>query len=193
MTLSVRSRLWAGLAAGAVAVATSAATAGGAAAASAPGPNAPQKVPTGLLASALPGAAPFGNTSPDTPEQVSFILKERNVGHLESAVTRGLTSFDSVGGFARKYGQSPAVVRALTHYLAHFGIATAVYPGNVDVTASGTAGEFDRALSVSQRNYHVPAQHGPSGHQIPAQTVYSATGAPELPYASRGTCSPSSG
>jgi kumamolisin len=182
MTLSVRSRLWAGLAAGAVAVAASAATAGGAAAASTPGTNAPQKVPTGLLASALPGAAAFGNTAPDTPEQVSFILKERNVGRLESAVTHGLTSFDSVGRFAREYGQSPAVVWALTHYLAHFGIATAVYPGDVDVTASGTAGEFDRALSVSQRNYHVPAQHGPSGHQIPAQTVYSATGAPELPY-----------
>ena len=31
-------------------------------------------------------------------------------------------------------------------------------------------------------NYHVPAQHGTDGHQIPAQTVHSATGAPELPY-----------
>ena len=183
MALSVRSRLWAGLAAGVLAVATSvAATAGAAQAASAPGPNTPEKLPTGILASALPGASAFGDTPPATPEQVSFIMRERNVSQLESSVTSGLTKFDSVSQFAGKYGQSPAVVSALTHYLAKFGITTTVYPGNVDVSASGTAGEFDQALTVSQKNYHVPAQHGFGGHSIPAQTVYSATGAPELPF-----------
>ena len=164
MALSVRSRLWAGLAAGVLTVAAStAATAGAAQAASTPGPNTPEKVPTGLLASSLPGASVFGNTSPSTPEQVSFILKERNISQLESSVTGGKTSFDSVSQFAGKYGQSPAVVSALTSYLANFGITTSVYPGNVDVSASGTAGEFDQALSVKQRNYHVPAQHGANG------------------------------
>jgi kumamolisin len=182
MALSVRSRLGGGLAAGAVAVAATTAATVGTAAAAAPGPNTPEKVPTGLLASALPGASAFGDTPPDTPEQVSLILKERDTARLESSVTSGLHSFDSVSGFARKYGQTPVVVSALTHYLAHFGITTSVYPGNVDVSASGTAGEFDRALRVLQRNYHVPAQHGAGGHQIPAQTVFSATGAPELPY-----------
>ena len=183
MALSVRSRLWAGLAAGVLAVATSvAATAGAAHAATTPGPNTPEKVPTGILASALPGAAVFGDTPPATPEQVSFIMKERNVSQLESSVTRGLTRFDSVGQFAGKYGQSPAAVSALTHYLAKFGIKTTVYPGNVDVSASGTAGEFDQALTIKQMNYHVPAQHGVNGHRIPAQTVFSATTAPELPF-----------
>ena len=183
MALSVRSRLWAGLAAGVLAVATSvAASAGAAQAASAPGPNTPEKVPTGILASALPGASAFGDTPPATPEQVSFIMKERNLSQLESSVTSGLTRFDSVSQFAGKYGQSPAAVSALTHYLAKFGITTTVYPGNVDVSASGTAGEFDQALTVSQKNYHVPAQHGRGGHSMPAQTVYSATGAPELPF-----------
>ena len=52
----------------------------------------------------------------------------------------------------------------------------------MDVSASGTAGEFDKALSVTQKNYHVPAQPGFGGHEIQAQSVYSATGAPELPY-----------
>ncbi|HVT70262.1 MAG TPA: S53 family peptidase [Trebonia sp.] len=171
MAFSVRSRLWAGLA-----------TASAAQAATAPGPSTPEKVPTGLLASALPGASAFGDTSPSTPEQVSFVLKERDVSALESAVTGGLSRYDSVSQFAAKYGQAPDVVSSLTSYLAKFGIKTAVYPGNVDVSASGTAGQFDRALTVKQENYHVPAQHGSGGGHVPAQTVYSATGEPELPY-----------
>ena len=183
MALSFRLRLWAGLAAGVLAVAAPvAATAGTAQASSAPGPNTPEQVPTGLLASSLQGASAFGDTPSDTPEQVSFILKERDVSQLESAVTRGLTRFDSVGQFAGKYGQTSGVVGALTSYLTSFGITTTVYPGNVDVSASGTAGEFDAALSVTQHNYHVPAQPGYDGHRIPAQSVYSATAAAELPY-----------
>jgi subtilase family serine protease len=183
MAFSVRSRLWAGLAAGVLTVAASiAATSGAAQAASTPGPNTPETVPTGLLASSLPGASAFGDTSPSTPEQVSFILKERDISQLESSVTSGKSSYDSVGQFAGKYGQSSAVVSALTGYLAKFGITTSVYPGNVDVSASGTAGEFDQALTVKQQNYHVPARHGANGGSVPAQTVYSATAAPELPY-----------
>jgi kumamolisin len=183
MALAVRSRLWAGLAAGVLAVAAPvAATAGTAQAASTPGPNTPEKVATGILASALPGASPFGNTPSSTPEQVSFILKERNLSQLETSVTAGLNRFDSVSQFAGKYGQSPAVVSALSSYLAKFGITTSVYPGNVDVSASGTAGEFDQALSVTEKDYHVPAQHGHGGTPVAAQTCYSATGAPELPY-----------
>ena len=180
MPLSVRSRLSAGLAAGVLAVATPvAATA--ATAATAPGSNNPQQVPAGILAPEMRGASAFGNTPASTPEQVSFILKERNISALKSAVTGGLKNFDSVGQFAAKYGQTSDVVSALTSYLASFGITTAVYPGNVDVSASGTAGEFDKALSVTQKNYHVPAQPGFGGHKIKAQSVYSATGAPELP------------
>jgi kumamolisin len=176
MALFVHSRLWAGLAAGVLAVAAPAAATATSAQASTS-----QQIPTGFLASAVPGASPFGTTPSDTPEQVSFILKENNKSQLESAVTSGLTSFDSVSQFAAKYGASPTAVSALTSYLASFGITTSVYPGNVDVSASGTAGEFDSALSVTQDNYHVPARQTFNGHQIPAQTVYSATGAPDLP------------
>jgi kumamolisin len=74
------------------------------------------------------------------------------------------------------------VVSVLTSYLALFGITTSVYPGNVDVSASGTAGEFDAALSIATKNYHVPAQHGDGGYHVPAQTVYSPTSSPHLPY-----------
>ena len=180
MPLSVRSRLLAGLAAGVLAVATPvAATAATAQAAS--GSDNPEQVPAGILAPEMRGASAFGNTPASTPEQVSFILKERNISALESAVTGGLKNFDSVGQFTAKYGQTSYVVSALTRYLAGFGITTAVYPGNVDVSATGTAGEFDKALSVTQKNYNVPAQPGLGGHKIKAQSVYSATTAPELP------------
>jgi len=179
MVPPVRSRLWAGLAAGVLAVAAPVATTAGSAQASSSAPSA--TIPTGLLASAVPGASAFGTTPADTPEQVSFIMKENNIAQLKSAVTSGLTSFDSVRQFAATYGASPAAVSALTGYLASFGITTSVYPGNVDVSASGTAGEFDAALSVTTKNYHVPARRGLGGHEIPAQTVYSATGAPDLP------------
>ena len=182
MAVSIRLRLWAGLAAGVLVVAAPVAAAGSAQASSTPGPNTPEQVQTGILASALPGASAFGDTPSSTAEQVSFILKERSISQLESAVTGGLTSFDSVSRFASRYGQTSGVVKGLTSYLASFGITTTVYPGNVDVSASGTAGEFDAALSVEQKNYHVPAQPGSDGHRIPAQTVYSATGAPDLPY-----------
>lgn len=181
MALPSRMRLCAGLAAGVLAIAMSAAAAGSAQASS-PGPNTPEQIPTGMLASAVPGASAFGNTPSNTPEQVSFILKERNLAPLESAVTSGLTRFNSVSQFATNYGQTSGVVSALTSYLAAFGITTTVYPGNVDVSASGTAHQFDKALSVTQKNYHVPARHGGDGFAVPAQTVYSATGAPEMPY-----------
>ena len=183
MALSVRSRLWAGLAAGVLAVAASvAATAGTAQASSTPGPNTPEKVPTGLLASSLPGASAFGNTPPSTPEQVSFILKERDISQLESSVTGGLTSFDSVSQFAGKYGQTSAVVSALTQL-----------PGQVRHHDVGLPGQRRRVGVRHGRRVrpgaHRQAEELPRSRAarlrrapVPAQTVYSATGAPELPY-----------
>ena len=78
------------------------------------------------------------------------ILKERDISQLESSVTGGKTSYDSVSQFAGKYGQSSAVVSALTGYLAKFGITTSVYAGNVDVSASGTRRFETTASCVSK-------------------------------------------
>lgn len=181
MALSFRSRVWAGLTAGVLVAAAPVAAAITPAQASSPSSSSPEKVPTGVLAAALPGAKAFGTTPASTPETVSFILKERDLSALESAVTGGLSKFSSVSQFAGTYGQTPAVVNAVTSYLASFGITTSVYPGNVDVSATGTAGEFDKALSVKQENYNVPAEKGLNGHGVKAQTVYSATTAPALP------------
>ena len=55
----------------------------------------------------------------------------------------GVRNYLSVSQFASTYGQTPANIAALTSYLAGFGIKTDVYADNVDVVATGTAGEFD--------------------------------------------------
>jgi len=153
------------------------------AATSATNPNTPEKVASGITASQLPGATVFGTTPADTPETVSFILQERNYSLLRANVINGVRNYLSVSQFASRYGQTPANIAALTSYLAHFGIKTDVYPDNVDVVATGTAGEFDAALSVTQHQYHVPALRGVGGLAgIPAQTVHGTAGAPLLPY-----------
>jgi kumamolisin len=151
--------------------------------ASSPGPNTLVPVQPGISAAALPGANPFGNTPPNTPETVSFILREQNLARLKAAVERGISGFVSVSQFARHFGQSPANVGALRSYLARYGISTQAYADNVDVVATGTAGEFDHALSVQQRQYHVPSQAGRGGmRSIPAQDVHGTAQSPMLPY-----------
>jgi len=140
-------------------------------------------VSSGINAAQLPGATVFGTTPASAPENVSFILRERNVDFLQAAVTEGISSYLSVSQFAAAYGQSTANVSALTAYLAHYGIKTTVYADNVDVAATGTAGEFDAALSVKQNQYHIPAMAGSDGlRSIPAQTVHASAQSPLLPY-----------
>jgi len=136
----------------------------------------------GVDAASLPGATVFGTTPAATPESVSFVLRERNLPALESAVESGAHADLSVAQFAQAYGQSPADIYLLQVYLAAFGIQTQSYADDLDVAATGTAGAFDRALSVQQLEYRVPAHAGRSGTAgVPAQIVHSPTSAPALP------------
>jgi subtilase family serine protease len=153
------------------------------AAASSPGPNTPVPVQPGISAASLPGAVPFGITDPSTPETVSFVLREQNLPQLEASVEQGVRNYLSVSQFAQTYGQSQSNISQLQSYLAHFGITTQIYPDDVDVVASGTAGQFDQALSVQQQQYHVPGRPARGGMRaIPAQTVHGTGQLPELPY-----------
>jgi kumamolisin len=181
MARSVRLRLWAGLAAGVVVAAVPvAATA--ASASTAPGRNTLVRVTPGISAASVPGAVPFGTTPASTPETVSFVFKEQNLGSLESAVTRGIKNYVSVGQFAREYGANPAVISGLESYLAKFGITTSAYADNVDVVANGTAGEFDQALAVTQQQYKAPALRGRDGLAgVRAQTFHGTAQDPEVP------------
>jgi kumamolisin len=182
MTFRRTARLSAGIALGVATALTPLAIAGSASAAT-PSPTAPQKVASGINVAALPGATAFGDTPASTPETVSFILRERNVSALETAAQAGIRNYLSVSQFATTYGQTKANISALTAYLATFGVTTTVYADDVDVVATGTAGDFDSALSVTQKQYHVPALAGRNGlSRLPAQTVHGNVGAPLLPF-----------
>jgi kumamolisin len=146
-----------------------------------PSPGSQVPVQQGTNVAALPGATAFGDTSPSTPETVSFILRERNLPQLKAAVEQGVMNFLTVGQFAGTYGQTPANIAQLEGYLAQFGISTQTYADNVDVVATGTAGQFDQALSVQQQQFHVPAMSGPGSASIPAQTVHGTAQSPMLP------------
>ena len=139
-------------------------------------------VAVGLSPASLPGASVFGNTPPDVPETVSFVLKGRNLPDLANRVEQGLSSFVSVNQFAAVYGQSPQLISQLEAYLGGFGITTSAYPDGLAVVANGMAGAFDRALSVQQHQYYVPAVPArPGVRAIPAQTVHGTAQSPQLP------------
>src|SRR5579872_6947622 len=118
-----------------------------------------------------------------TPETVSVILRERKRSQLEVIPEHGTRRFVSVRQFARRYGQSPFNVAQLRIYLGRFGIRTRAYADRVVVVATGTAEQFDRALSVRQHQYDVSRRPARSGMlPVPAQIVHGTAQSPMLPY-----------
>jgi kumamolisin len=141
-------------------------------------------VPQGIGTAALKGLKSSGVFNPgSTPETVSFILKASNVGLLEATVAAGMPGgYLSVGQFANRYGQPQSNVKALEHYLAGFGISSTSLPDGLDVTATGTADQFNAALSVQQHSYvvpAVPARHGQP--RRPAIRIHGTKQTPLLP------------
>jgi kumamolisin len=183
MIFSRKARLAAGIVLGVAATIAPLAALSGTASAASPGPNTQEPVASGINVASLPGVTVYPGVPADTPEAVSFVLRERNVSALESQVEAGVRNYLSVSQFASTYGQSQANISALTSYLASFGISSDVYADDVDVATTGTAGEYDRALSVTQNWYQVPRQRGVDGYRpIPAQRVYGNAQSPLLPY-----------
>ena len=130
----------------------------------------------------LKNATASGATPSATQEAFSFILRGRNMFSLESAVETGRAPDLTVAQFASRYGQSTAAITDLEDYLNRYGISTSVYPDDLDVTAVGTVGEFDTALSVQQQQYNIPAVAPHGGlTAIPAQLVHGTVDDPYLP------------
>ena len=176
-------RLSAGIVLGVAAVIAPIAAVASPASASSPGPNTPEAVASGINVSHLPGVTVYPGVPADTPETVSFVLDERNLSSLQAQVQQGVKNYLSVSQFASIYGQTQANISALTGYLASFGISTDVYADQVDVVATGTAGQFNQALSVTQNWYQVPQQAGRGGlGPIRAQRVHGNAQSPLLPY-----------
>ena len=144
-------------------------------------PSAKVAVPQGIGAAALKNAGVF--TPGNTPETVAFILKARNRGILEARVEGGMRGgFLSVRRFARNFGQTPVNIFALEKYLARFGIKTSAYADRLDVTATGTADQFNKALSVTQHEFTVPAVPARNGQlRRPAMKIHGTTQSPLLP------------
>jgi len=144
------------------------------------GGNAP--VSQGIGAAVLPSTA-FGDTPADTAEVVSFVLRARDLGGLEAQVQAGMPGgFLSVSDFARRYGQPQQTIAALEGYLAHFGISSQAMADGLVVQASGNAGAFDAALSVQQKEYHVPSTPRHDGRPgRPGMDVHGTKQSPLLP------------
>jgi kumamolisin len=180
--------LSAGIVLGVAAVMVPLATLSGSAVAAGPGPNTPTPVPQGINAADIPGTQVFGDTPSDTPVIVSFVLKMPNMQSLEGQVESGIPigQYLSVSQFAARYGQSASNIDALTSYLQGFGISTNVYADDLDVVANGTAGDFDRALTITEKDATVPAQKGGLGGfgfgPEPEQNIFTNTSDPLLPY-----------
>jgi subtilase family serine protease len=134
-------------------------------------------VAQGLDPALSPLATATGPTPPSTPLTVSFILKARNLAALESDVTGGWKGpYLSTAQFAAAYGQTPSVIDSLESFLASYGITTSAYADRLDVTATGTAGQFDRALKVLIGNYSLRGAHGAA-----AQHIFAAKSDPSVP------------
>jgi kumamolisin len=150
----------------------------------APRPEQKIAVPQGIGAAAAASVKPSGVFTPgSTPETVSFILKARHLNDLESDVSAGMKhGFLSVQQFAAAFGQSARNVAALEHFLAGFGIVSSSDADGLDVTATGTADEFNQALTVQQQQAlvpAVPARDGQAGR--PAVEIHEAVDEPLLP------------
>jgi kumamolisin len=146
-------------------------------------PSGKVAVPQGIGAAVLKPLSVFGPTPPNTPEQVSFVLKARGLRQLEASVDAGMPrGYLSVGQFAHLFGQPLGNVLALEKYLNSFGIKTRAYRDGLDVASHGTAGEYDKALSVKQNNYSLPATKASDGQPgRAAMTIHGTTDSALLP------------
>lgn len=159
------------------------AAAGPARSATSPRPGGRVAVSQGTDATALPGARVLGTTAASTAERVSFVLKVRQEQRLETSAETGMRGgYMSVAGFANSYGQPESSVTLLREYLAKYGIKSQAYADRLDVTATGTAAQFNRALGTEQKNYAVPAIPAAAGQRgVPAQRFHAASSAAKLP------------
>ena len=166
----------------ALAVATAGALLFGAGSAvAATSPTAPAKVavPQGIGPQVLKNAHAMGPAAASTKETVSFVLRARSLGALESSVNAGMPGgYLSVRQFAGRYGRSGAAIATLTKYLAKFHITSSVHADHLDVTTHGTVAEYNQALGVMQSNYKSAAVPPSNGHAGRPAVVFHGTTQP---------------
>ena len=148
-----------------------------------PGPStAKVAVAQGLDAAAV-GAHRVFPVKGSTKETVSFVLRLRNASALKSLVEAGMPhGYLSVKQFATGYGQTRAHIAALQKYLKHYGLKSTAYGDRLDVSATGRAYQWNKALSVTQSEYKVAAIPARGDQPArPAITFHGTTDKPLLP------------
>ena len=142
-------------------------------------------IPQGISAAAVAGATAIGNTASNTKLTVSFILKANQLSQLEAKVSSGWTgSYLTVPEFAATYGQSPSFVTSLVNYLSQFGITSTVLPDMLDVTTTGTAADYSKALAVTMQNFKITSSNPTQllgGSPTKTQIVYGTKTNPLIP------------
>jgi len=135
----------------------------------------------GITAGSLHGTR-LGAAAASTPMAVSFVLDMRNETALKSKVAAGMHSYMSVAAFASQYGQRQANITALKNYLSSFGIKSTAYADGLDISTTGTAGDYTSALSAKISLYRVKATaaHGLRAGR-PAMVVHGTTNPATLP------------
>lgn len=108
-----------------------------------------------------PHAADAGATASGTLITTSIYLNVTDLQGLKNFVaetttpgTRNYHRFLTVRQFRDRFAPSDRAISQFVHYLQSFGIKVdKVYPDNLDVTATGTADEFNAAFSMQLRDY----------------------------------------
>lgn len=130
---------------------------------------------------ALAAGTPLGATAASTPVQVSVILRSPGLAQLESKVAAGWTGpYLTTQQFANQYGQSPVVIALIQAYLKSFGIKTNALADRLDIQATGTAAQVNKAFGVSLTNFRVKAPNA-NGKGTTTQTVYGSLTNPKVP------------
>ncbi|HWF41337.1 MAG TPA: protease pro-enzyme activation domain-containing protein [Acidothermaceae bacterium] len=128
----------------------------------------------------LAAGTPLGTTDPNTPVQVSVILRSPGLTQLENRVANGWTGpYLTTQQFANQYGQSPLVIAALQLYLKAYGIKTNALADRLDIQATGTAAQINKAFGVSLKNFRIKAPGIHGGFRT--QTVYGSLTNPRVP------------
>ncbi|MCL1632887.1 S53 family peptidase [Sporolactobacillus sp. CPB3-1] len=149
----------------------------------------PTTVSQGTGRAVLDNADYFGDLPDNTPVSVDIVLKAKNEHLLQSYIDRSVNpnsafyhNYLSVHEFGSNFGASPATIIALTQYLKNYHISTKIYANHLIVSASGTAGDFNKAFSVTiqkakfkGRSFHA-AKNGPKLPRFLANNVLAVLG-----------------
>ncbi|HSR86607.1 MAG TPA: S53 family peptidase [Streptosporangiaceae bacterium] len=140
----------------------------------------PRKVAVrqGITAASL-HAARISAAPATTKMKVSFVLEVRNAAGLESAVQGGMhQGFLSVSKFASQYGQTLANITALEKYLSGFGITSTAYADRLDISTTGTAAAYTKALSAHISLYRLTARRAHDGQPARPSMIVHGTASP---------------